>query len=773
MKKKLLIVFISILTLVLFALGFAACKPSNSGGGGGEEPAPDFAIFEFSEKRVEIRVGEPKALTLLYTPYEEETVSYASNDESVLKVNGEGEITGEGVGTAVVKATSSLGRTALAQVTVHDSDFYPVPYFTVAKDDIRLNMGDKFALDYTFSYQGQPIDGAVTIESSDKGVVRVNGNELSAVGSGTANVVLSGTSPYGEATKTIKVTVSATLTEFYLSLTGKEIYVGKPMELVLYAVQNGTLKEIEDVAYSITGEQIATIEGNILTPEEGGDTTVLSTFTYNNRAQNLSLSIHIYGPHTVTVRLLDGTVDNTFTATYGDYIPLALKNEDGNPEYRRPIKSWYLQDGTVLSGEVFTMPDEDVTVTALFVNEVEENFIDKFTSGHLLNDLSSARAEYVSETLTDSTGGSSGLGYVNFSAPNWSSMNFWFDEAVTVNAFSTVSMRIYLPQPAALLYFGYASNENFSSANRTKRYEAGRDRTGDVPHQTLEYEKWVILEMPLSAFADVGQKLSGISICVSSNSYILIDYISVNYGLAATDPVYQDNALYKAILAEANGSKAQAEAIATYYMWALALSDEERSDAAHVEHVEAIKAILTEHFDSKIEKMYDNIPTVTGDATYTGDQKGTSNCNPNHNKVYDHYYMTQVNKGSYNATFTLEKVPFTTFDEVYFGMYAMTADILNDKKEVIEEGKHTMSFNGAAMPEADHTAHYYKVVIREGTLTVYADKKGDTGTVVFTTPLSEAVLNGEEALVISFDANAWSQVEITEMNAIISVNDII
>ena len=750
---------------MLAAFALVACGEQNSGGGGGgqeEEPSEDPAVFDFVEKRVEIRVGENKQLSVA-TLYEGETITYTVNDGSVIEVDDDGIVQGLDIGTAVVKATSSYGRTALAQVTVHDAEFYPVPYFTVNQEELRLNLGDKFVLDYIFAYQGQAIEAEVSMKSSDTGVVRVSGGMLSAVGSGTANITLSGTSPYGTATKTVKVTVSATLTEFYLSLTGRDIYVGKPMPIVLYAVENGGLKQIDEVSYSISGDQIATVKnGNELHPAQGGDTTIVATFQYGGKAQEQSLPIHIYGPHTCTVKFLDGTVDNEFTATYGDHVLLKLKNADGNPEYTKAIKSWYAGDKE-LTGDVFVMPDEDVELTVRFVNETEENFMNQFTAGHLLNDLSSAKAEYVKATYTDSVGVSSDFGYVKLDCPNWSSVNYFFEEAVTVNAFSTVKMKMYLPSAAAIVYYGVASDASFNSANPTRRYDIGKSNEGKVPFMNVEYEKWIDVELPLSAFVNVGEKLNGISICVSSNSYVLIDYISVNYGLAATDPVYQDNVLYKAILAEANGSKAQAGAINTYYLWSIGLTDAERNTALHAEHVAEIKAILTEHFDSKIETRYENIPTASGGVFYAGDRADLGDGHKLYQTdTYEHYYMTQVNSGDYKATFTLNKYAFNRYGEVSFGMYAMTTNEGGGKLII---GNETLDF--------DNQAHYYRVVIVGRTLTVYVDNQGAERTAVLTVTLSDAIVNGEEELVVKYEMVSWAQVEFTEMHMVISAEDMI
>lgn len=762
MKKKFIGLFISILMTAFAIFGVACTETSGSTSSSSESSSNELPTLEFVDKQIEILLGETRHL-YVETLMEGETISYSSNDNEIVIVNEEGAVEGVGVGTTVVKAVTSNERTALVQITVHDPEFYPVPYILVDNDKVSLSVGNTFKVNYVCTYLGETLDVTAVMTSGNTSFVAVENGVISAVGVGETEVRLSCTTNVGTATKTIRVTVLEEQVEFYLSVSGKNIYAGKPMELVVYANERGTIKTIEDVNFSIDDTSIANIEGTVLDPQKGGDTTLVSTFVFNGQERTFSLPIHVYGLHTCTLKLMDGSTDKVIQAVYGDPIPLVLKNESGNPEYKKPIKSWYV-DGKKFTEETFIMPDRDVELYAKFVNETEENFVDMFTEGHLLNDIR-ANVEYVNETLTDANGVSSDFdGYVKFTSPNWSSLVYNFDEAVVVSEFASVSMKIYLPQASELLYFGYASDEKWNASNPTRRYEAGRSSSGDVPHQTLKYEQWVILEMPLSAFANVGEKLNGISICVSSNSYILIDYISVNYGLAATDPIYQDNTLYKAITLAENGSVAQAEAISEYYTWSLTLTEAERVSQTHVANVADIKEIMTAHFDSNVVLSYDNIPKVTGNTNYTGDQVGTANCHTNYaSGAYKHYYMTQFNSGSFDGKFTLNNFNYNAYGSVRFGLFAIAS--LNGK---IIIGDESVSFDNSK-------EHYYKVVIQGGVLTLYDDSAAgnDGGGVVFTVTLDEAVANGTAELVIDFEFDGWSQGEITEGYTTISVNDII
>ena len=237
-----------------------------------------------------------------------------------------------------------------------------------------------------------------------------------------------------------------------------------------------------------------------------------------------------------------------------------------NPEYNKEVKCWYV-GGVEVTGDHFVMPDEDVEVSVRFVNETKDDFSSQFSSGHLLGDVQ-ANVKYINEPFVDSKGVSSDFnGYVRYGDNTWASLSYKFDNPVVVNEYASVKMKVYMPDTALLLYFGYATSENWSAENPTKRYEAsaGLHKTGDVPLCIIPENEWAVIEMPLSAFVDeIGEQLNGISIAVAKGA-IYIDYIIVNEGLAVNDPVYMDNLLCQDVLTAENGSNAQINAIMTYY----------------------------------------------------------------------------------------------------------------------------------------------------------------------------------------------------------------
>ena len=108
---------------------------------------------------------------------------------------------------------------------------------------------------------------------------------------------------------------------------------------------------------------------------------------------------------------------------------------------------------------------------------------------------------------------------------------------------------------------------------------------------------------------------------------------------------------------------------------------------------------------------------------------------------------------AYTATFTLPKFAFADYSEAYFGFTAATA--AGNTTVTVGGGSYTYDLNAGYV--------YVKMLVKDGVLTVIGDGASNAGTVYMTVALSEAVLNGSEALTIGWSTAGWSQVEITEI----------
>ena len=164
------------------------------------------------------------------------------------------------------------------------------------------------------------------------------------------------------------------------------------------------------------------------------------------------------------------------------------------------------------------------------------------------------------------------------------------------------------------------------------------------------------------------------------------------------------------------------------------------------------------------ESVYENDPNVdtSNGASDSGEriQTGWGGHHTEYNTSYETYvHMMQFNSGNHDGVVTLDAFNYNAYDEVYFGLFAITT------------GNGTITIGGQSFSFDSSKGHSFKVMIKDGVLTVTDDSKtnNDGGATVITVALSANVLNGTAGLVIDFQFDAWSQAEITEMHASTSV----
>ena len=117
---------------------------------------------------------------------------------------------------------------------------------------------------------------------------------------------------------------------------------------------------------------------------------------------------------------------------------------------------------------------------------------------------------------------------------------------------------------------------------------------------------------------------------------------------------------------------------------------------------------------------------------------------------------------NFDGVVSFANVNYNDYDEVYFGMYllldAESWDPLVHQTAVI-------TINGQSWTITSNPQEYwYKVTVSNGVLTVVTDKDGNLGQKVLEVELSASVLNGTEALSISFNFSAYAEMQTTEMH---------
>lgn len=524
MKKKRIISALLALVMGIGCVGFTACKDgeessSMESSSSVEEEIEEVETFYFAEKRVEFPVGVAYETSLVGLE-EGETVTYSSNDETVATVDASGIITGVKIGSAVIKATTSMGKTALIALTVLDNTMIATPYIKLSKTSVYLSVADEYHLSASLLYKGETVDCALSWTSDNPAVATVENGIIKAVGAGETKLTISTVYEGKTVTSIAKVTVSESELLICPDYAGKSVVQGKTMPLSVFAMQNGEVITVDKVEYSVSDTKIALIQNGELLGRSGGDVTVTASFTYNGQSYSCATPIHVYGEHTVTIYSF-GERDRTLRGLlYGETVTLSLLN----PIDGREVKCWYV-NGEKLEGNTFSMLDENVVAIAKYVNEAEEDFSARFSVGSLIN-ASQAKATYKADSMTDKNGSTAnGGGYVYFEAPDWGSLQFNFDENVTVTASSKVKIRLYCPKETILLYFGIGENDTVAAAEGI----AGKQEPQHKLGIEIATDVWTEIEIPLTYFAEVGTIISGFSISVSNNSYCLLDDIVVLY----------------------------------------------------------------------------------------------------------------------------------------------------------------------------------------------------------------------------------------------------
>lgn len=518
MKKQSILSLVLALTLSLGAAAFAGCKTEQTSTPPAVEQDGDVGL-DFSTTRVGIYVGESYD-TLLLGLGNGESVIYSTNDEKIATVDGQGSVCGVGVGVAVIKATSSLGRTALIEVSVLDGSMQAEAFVRLSQNSANLLAGDTLNVGAALTFNGKTCETEWTWVSDNESVAKAENGKITAISQGVANITVSGQYAGKTVSGLLVVAVADVGVIICPDYAGLRVYAGQSETLSISVMDGKEQAQVENVRYAVSDTSVALISGDTFTARDaGGYVTVTASFVYADKEYNFASDVYVYGKYSVEV-YASGVKDRTIRGkVYGDLVELALLN----PEADRAVKCWYV-NGEKLDGNTFKMPDGKAVATAIYVNESEDDFAGRFAPSELLNDSNQAKATFVAGTLTDKNGTSNALGgYVKLNTPNWSSAQFSFDEGVKVTPNAKVKLRMYVPSDALLIYMGAGNQKTLELYNK-------ENPSWDVKHALkIVNDQWIDVEIPLTWFAEENSILGGFSICASSNSYCLIDSINVVY----------------------------------------------------------------------------------------------------------------------------------------------------------------------------------------------------------------------------------------------------
>ncbi len=229
---------------------------------------------EVDKNDILLNKGETDKITATVTPDDatNKEVTYESGDETVVKVDENGNITAVGEGTTTITVASKDDPTVKEEVTVTVK--IPVTEVT-AGDDFTLNIGEEKNVDA--SVNEDATNKELIYESDNPGVVKVDsdGNVI-AVGEGTATItVTSKDDPTKK--ETVTVTVKRPVEDIIVDNSEIELEIGETDKItVTVTPDNATNKE---VTYESGDETVVKVDekGNITAVGEGTTTITVTS----------------------------------------------------------------------------------------------------------------------------------------------------------------------------------------------------------------------------------------------------------------------------------------------------------------------------------------------------------------------------------------------------------------------------------------------------------------------------------------------------------------
>ena len=232
---------------------------------------------------------EGDSTTLVATVLPENTtdsksISWSSNNEAVATVSEDGTITAKSVGTAVITATSSNGKTASCAITV-EKKLIPITEVLIDKSSATLTEGESTTLTATVLPENTTDRKDISWSSSNNDIATVDTTgHVEAKKAGT--VIITATSSNGK-TAECTVTVEKKLipiTEVSLSESAVGIIEGNTHKLTATVLPENTT-DSKSVSWSSNNEAVATVsEDGTITAKSAGTAVITATSTNGKTA---------------------------------------------------------------------------------------------------------------------------------------------------------------------------------------------------------------------------------------------------------------------------------------------------------------------------------------------------------------------------------------------------------------------------------------------------------------------------------------------------------
>ncbi len=422
MMKKIKIFGMLVASVLALTAAFAimtGCSKNSDGQSDGKEKA-----LQFETSKIELELGQTTQLIPSY-PQDYSGAEWISRNESVATVDDSGKVTAVAIGTAIIKLTVNVGeqtQSALCQITVAKKGSEAMGQIVLSDTDVTIFAGEAYTA-WAYLQFGDEKIADVEWSASDASVCMVKNGVITGVSQGSATVGVSCSHGGIDYSADIAVTVAAKPQTIEIDLENDYIVKDEAVRLSTFLVKDGKVTKIDNnnVTYSVNDEDVATINGGVLTGVKAGEIALTATTETESGTLSATVQLDVLRYCTVEYR-----VEGEVVAT-----ERVLNSKCAKVNAKTPFLDGYVFKEWTCGGETFTadsVVDDDIEVDASWC---------KLTSGS---------GEYVKETIlrkyVDGTGfthdGSNGACRTGGSFEVQMQTADKYDYSVTIPAFNFV-----------------------------------------------------------------------------------------------------------------------------------------------------------------------------------------------------------------------------------------------------------------------------------------------------------------------------------------------
>ena len=248
---------------------------------------------QLGREALDMYEGDTFKLTATVLPVnttDSKDISWSSNNEAVATVSEDGTVTAKSVGTAVITATSTNGKTASCTVTV-EKKLIPITEVSLSESAVGIIEGNTHKLTATVLPENTTDSKSISWSSNNEAVATVSEDgTITAKSAGTA--VITATSSNGK-TADCTVTVSKKeipITEVHLDKSSATLTEGDSTTLVATVLPENTT-DGKSIKWSSSNVAVATVDlmGKVTAKSAG--TAIITATSENGKTASCTVTV--------------------------------------------------------------------------------------------------------------------------------------------------------------------------------------------------------------------------------------------------------------------------------------------------------------------------------------------------------------------------------------------------------------------------------------------------------------------------------------------------